>query len=133
VAGQQGDWTAIWYLGQRAWFYNPASAPAAVPVHGLVAVPRHGRTTVPVYGLPFPEESAYPKSVPVQAISALPYEFGAGQSYAVGGGNRSQYYYAKTVNLSEHVMVRGKLRYYQIQIGHRIGYVKTSDVALRSR
>ncbi|NUT40875.1 MAG: N-acetylmuramoyl-L-alanine amidase, partial [Thermoactinospora sp.] len=29
VAGRQGDWTAIWYLGQKAWFLNPSSAPTA--------------------------------------------------------------------------------------------------------
>ncbi|MFB9840293.1 N-acetylmuramoyl-L-alanine amidase, partial [Actinoallomurus acaciae] len=133
VAGRQGDWTAIWYLGQRAWFHDPASAPVSVPVHGLVAVPRQGVTSVPVYGWPFPEASAYPKNVPVQEISALPYQFTGGQGYAVGGGNRSQYYYAKTFNLSEHVMVRGKTAYYQIQIGHRVGYVRTSDVSLRAR
>jgi hypothetical protein len=30
-------------------------------------------------------------------------------------------------------MVRGKTAYYQIQIGHRVGYVRTSDVSLRTR
>ncbi|MEV6924354.1 hypothetical protein AB0M46_07585 [Dactylosporangium sp. NPDC051485] len=24
VAGRQGDWTAIWYLGQKGWFYYHA-------------------------------------------------------------------------------------------------------------
>ncbi|MEU8324626.1 hypothetical protein AB0C33_40235 [Nonomuraea sp. NPDC048881] len=31
VAERQGEWTAIWYLGQKAWFRNPASGPVAVP------------------------------------------------------------------------------------------------------
>ncbi|TDD63832.1 N-acetylmuramoyl-L-alanine amidase [Actinomadura darangshiensis] len=132
AAGRQGDWTAIWYLGQRAWFHDPASAPASVPVKGIVAVPRPGVGSVPVYGWPLPEASAYPKNVPVQQISALPYQFTGGQGYAVSGGSRGQYYYAKTFNLSEHVMVQGKTAYYQIQIGHRMGYVKTSDVSLRA-
>ena len=30
-------------------------------------------------------------------------------------------------------MVRGRTAYYQIQIGHRVGYVRTSDVSLRTR
>ena len=23
VAGRRGDWTAIWFAGRKAWFYNP--------------------------------------------------------------------------------------------------------------
>ena len=31
VAERRGDWTAIWYLGQKAWFHNPPSRPTAIP------------------------------------------------------------------------------------------------------
>ncbi len=34
VADRWGDWTAIWYLGQKAWFQNPSKHPAAVPAKG---------------------------------------------------------------------------------------------------
>ena len=60
LAGRQGDWTAIWYLGQRAWFHNPASAPTASWTVGVVATPKPGRTTIPVYGRAYPEQAAYP-------------------------------------------------------------------------
>ena len=34
VADRSGDWTAIWYLGQKAWFQQPARAPTAVNASG---------------------------------------------------------------------------------------------------
>src|SRR5205085_1227057 len=46
VAGRSGDWTAVWYLGQKGWFYNPDSAPAAMPASGLVATPKAGLTSI---------------------------------------------------------------------------------------
>ncbi|MFD0664714.1 hypothetical protein [Thermocatellispora tengchongensis] len=39
VAGRSGDWTAIWYLGRRAWFHDPAWAPASAPAEGVLATP----------------------------------------------------------------------------------------------
>ncbi|MFR9758265.1 N-acetylmuramoyl-L-alanine amidase, partial [Streptomyces sp. TR06-5] len=66
VAGRQGEWTAIWYLGQKAWFHNPADRPTAVPARGPVVTPKEGRDSVPVYGRAYPEASAYPEGVPVQ-------------------------------------------------------------------
>ncbi len=68
VADRQGDWTAIWYLGQKAWFHNPPTAPTAKWAVGLVATPKPGRATVPVYGRAYPEAAAYPAGVPYQAI-----------------------------------------------------------------
>ncbi|MEK8108786.1 peptidoglycan recognition family protein [Micromonospora sp. M12] len=66
LAGRQGDWTAIWYLGQQAWFHNPASAPTASWTVGVVATPKPGRTTIPVYGRAYPEQAAYPDGCPTR-------------------------------------------------------------------
>lgn len=85
VADIRGDWTAIWYLGQKGWFRNPADAPAAYPADGFVATPKEGKATVPVYGSAYPEAGAYPKDIPVQELKTLPYQLGAGQKYSVGG------------------------------------------------
>lgn len=64
VADRDGDWTAIWYLGQKAWFENPAAAPTAVRATGLVVTPKDGLASVPVYGRAYPEASAYPAGCP---------------------------------------------------------------------
>jgi hypothetical protein len=132
VAGQWGDWTAIWYLGQKAWFRNPANQPAAVPAAGLVVTPKDGRDSVPLYGRAFPEASAYPAGVPAQALSPLPYTLPKGQKYVAGDKVPGEYYYAVTFSTGSHRMVVGNDQYYEIQYGHRVAFVRAADVKLVS-
>ncbi|MGK5497537.1 N-acetylmuramoyl-L-alanine amidase [Streptomyces sp. URMC 125] len=131
VAERRGAWTAIWYLGQKAWFHNPADGPTAVGSRGWVVTPREGVAPVPVYGRAYPEASAYPEGVPAQAISPLPYAVGAGQAYALGLRTKGEYYHAKTFDPAHHVVVRGEEEYYQIQLGHRVAFVRAADVTVR--
>jgi hypothetical protein len=128
VAGRQGDWTAIWYLGQKAWFHNPAAAPTAVPSMGLVVTPKPGKATVPVYGRAYPEQEAYPAGIPYQAVTPLQYTFSAGERYTLAGPAATEYYRAVTFNLEDHKVVRGKTKYLEIQFGHRVMFVKADDV-----
>ncbi|MFJ8294784.1 N-acetylmuramoyl-L-alanine amidase [Streptomyces sp. NPDC094447] len=128
VAERRGDWTAVWYLGQKAWFRNPVKEPTAVNARGLVLTPREGLASVPVYGRAYPEASAYPAGVPVQAVSPLPYALLAGQRYVVGDRTPGEYYFAPVFDSSEHTVVRGQEEYYQIQFGHRVAFVKAADV-----
>ncbi|MEN8651389.1 N-acetylmuramoyl-L-alanine amidase [Streptomyces sp. 21So2-11] len=130
VAGRQGDWTAIWYLGQKAWFHNPRKQPTAVNTKGLLLTPKNGVADVPVYGRAYPEAAAYPVSVPVQPVTPLPYKLLAGQKYVAGERARGEYYFAPTFATAGHRVVRGKEAYYAIQFGHRVAYVKASDVHL---
>ncbi|MFD7921964.1 N-acetylmuramoyl-L-alanine amidase [Streptomyces sp. NPDC059740] len=132
VAERRGDWTAVWYLGQKAWFHNPRSAPTAVPTAGRLLSPRPGLSQVPVYGRAYPEASAYPQGVPVQAVSPLPYRILPGQSYVVGGRVSADYLYAPTFDVSQHTVVHGKDTYYEVQLGHRVAYVRAADVVLHS-
>ncbi|WP_055556515.1 N-acetylmuramoyl-L-alanine amidase [Streptomyces sp. NBRC 110028] len=131
VAGRQGDWTAIWYLGGRAWFHNPRRRPTAVHGKGLVVTPKAGLTEVPVYGRAYPEKEAYPEGVPVQAVSPLPYKLLAGQRYALGLKTQGEYLWATTFDESGHIVVRGQDIYYQIQFGHRVAFVRAADVRVR--
>ncbi|MFF0477053.1 N-acetylmuramoyl-L-alanine amidase [Streptomyces sp. NPDC004284] len=128
VAERRGDWTAVWYLGQKAWFENPVEEPTAVNARGPVLTPREGLAQVPVYGRAYPEASAYPAGVPVQSVSPLPYRLLAGQRYVVGGSTPGEYYFAPVFDPSGHTVVRGQEEYYQIQFGHRIAFVKAADV-----
>lgn len=41
------------------------------------------------------------------------------------------YFYAPTFDLSQHAIVRGEDVYYEIQLGHRVGYVRAADVDVR--
>ncbi|MFE2593360.1 N-acetylmuramoyl-L-alanine amidase [Streptomyces anthocyanicus] len=130
VADRWGDWTAIWYLGQKAWFHNPGKSPAAVPASGRVITPRKGLANVPVYGRAYPEKAAYPAGVPAQAVSPLPYTLPAGQKYVVGEKVPGEYYYAVTFDEASHRVVTGKDQYYEIQYGHRVAYVRAADVTV---
>ncbi|MFI6479791.1 N-acetylmuramoyl-L-alanine amidase [Nonomuraea sp. NPDC050663] len=129
VAERQGDWIAIWYLGQKGWF----EAKHAIPSMGLQVSPKPGLATVPVYGRAYPEQEAYPAdgSIPYQPITPLSqYTFSAGEKYAFGGIQFGEYYRAVTIDPAPHKVVRGKLKYYQLQFGHRVMYVKADDVVL---
>ncbi|NRQ31722.1 N-acetylmuramoyl-L-alanine amidase [Nonomuraea sp. NN258] len=125
VAGRQGDWTAIWYLGQKAWFHNPDSRPTAVSAKGPLVTPLKPGTKV--YGRAYPEKGAY-QGVTFQRHVPLKYTIGPGQSYTLGGTYTGAYYAAGSLNPAKHVMVRGGLRYHQIQLGHRVMFVKANDV-----
>ncbi|MFJ8199363.1 N-acetylmuramoyl-L-alanine amidase [Streptomyces sp. NPDC096152] len=128
VADRQGDWTAIWYLGQKAWFQNPGKQPTAVDAAGVVVTPRAGADSVPVYGRAYPEAAAYPAGVPAQSVSPLPYKLLAGQKYVVGDEVPGEYYYSVTFTTDSHRVVVGKDLYYEIQFGHRVAFVRAADV-----
>ncbi|MDQ1042963.1 N-acetylmuramoyl-L-alanine amidase [Streptomyces sp. V4I2] len=128
VAERDGDWTAIWYLGQKAWFKNPKKNPTAVNATGPVVTPKDGPASIPVYGRAYPEASAYPAGVPAQTVSPLPYKLPAGQRYVVGDKVPGQYYYAVTFDETYHQVVVGKDLYYEIQFGHRVAFVRAADV-----
>ncbi|MFF0793378.1 N-acetylmuramoyl-L-alanine amidase [Streptomyces spiralis] len=132
VADRKGDWTAIWYLGQKAWFRNPAAQPTAVNAAGLVVTPKAGLDSVPVYGRAYPEKEAYPAGVPAQSVSPLPYKLLAGQKYVVGDVVPGEYLYAVTFTTDSHRVVTGKDLYYEIQFGHRVEFVRAADVRLES-
>jgi len=125
VADRHGDWTAIWYLGQKGWFHSRD----AIPGRAATASAKPGRAAVPVYGRAYPEASAYPAGIPAQAVTPLQYSLPAGQRYAVGLTTPSEYYWATTFDPATHTVVRGE-RYVQIQFGHRVAYVRAADVVI---
>ncbi|MFI6104833.1 N-acetylmuramoyl-L-alanine amidase [Streptomyces sp. NPDC051310] len=128
VAERRAEWTAIWYLGRKAWFHDPRSRPAAVGARARLITPRPGLAEIPVYGRAYPEPSAYPAGVPVQAVSPLAYTIPAGQRYVAGGRVPGEYFFAPAFDTAGHRVVRGREEYYEIQFGHRVAFVKVSDV-----
>jgi N-acetyl-anhydromuramyl-L-alanine amidase AmpD len=130
-ADEQGDWTAIYYGGQKVWFYNPHGE-NAVPSSGLLIKPRDGLDSIPVYGTAYPNKEAYEKAgVPAAAHYTLQYTIPAGQVYVATGPFQSDYYYAKEFNKpSTYHVIQGDDEYYQISFNHRIAFVKKSDVEL---
>jgi N-acetyl-anhydromuramyl-L-alanine amidase AmpD len=134
VADRSGDWTAIWWLGQKGWFKNSRSEPTAIPVKGSVVVPKAGKASVPTYGRAYPEAAAYAPypGVPVQAVVPLQYSILAGQRYALQDASIVTDYYRATTFAgtppTDHVDIRGNDAYYQVSLGHRTAYVRAADV-----
>ncbi|MGE5137114.1 MAG: N-acetylmuramoyl-L-alanine amidase [Gemmatimonadota bacterium] len=135
-AGQSGKWTAVWYSGRRAWFYNPGgSQQKALYTSGKVITPKSGRTSIPVYGAAYPEASAYPSAVPVTQVVKLAYTIRAGQRYPLAGAVPTDYYYAATIDSSlpdDHTIIIGTTPYYQISFNHRTFFVRASDVTVQT-
>jgi hypothetical protein len=136
LAGHNGDWTAIWFAGGKAWFYNPPGAlQAGLYTSGQVITPRPGLASIPVYGAAYPEPAAYPPAVPVLKVVKLSYTIPAGQEYPVMGTVPTDYYYAATINSSlpdDHTLIAGKTGYLQISFNHRAFFVKASDVIIQN-
>ncbi|TCP29966.1 N-acetylmuramoyl-L-alanine amidase [Scopulibacillus darangshiensis] len=128
-ADSKGKWTAIYFAGQKAWFYNPHGK-NAVPSKGLIIQPKDGKDSIPVYGSAYPEAAAYEGTgVPAVNVTPLQYTIPAGQRYAATGPIQPDYYYAKIYNAPEtNKVVEGNEEYYQISFNHRAAFVKKSDV-----
>ncbi|GAA4914513.1 N-acetylmuramoyl-L-alanine amidase [Stackebrandtia albiflava] len=131
VAEVRWNWTAVWYLGQKGWIYNPWWEPTLIPAAGQWIEPK--RDDTPVYGVAYPEPEAYEGTgVPVQTVEALPYTLDKGEAYSVGMTVQSQYYWAKTFD-GPNIVVNGDRVYYQVQLGNRVMYVDAADVKLKGR
>ena len=144
--GSTSDWTAIWYGGQTAYFYNPGGAYAyANSTADQSLVIPVGSKAVQVYGRAYPEASAYPASQASFGASAaqgidymdLPYTIPVGQAYVTSGEVTGDYYQFNDVytasdttcaSAADQCEIIGKTQYYQISYDHRMGFVKASDV-----
>ncbi|MFC0431483.1 N-acetylmuramoyl-L-alanine amidase [Kutzneria buriramensis] len=134
VAGQQGDWTAIWYDGQKAWFSNPHGVNTLPACAATVHAPA-GVSTVNLYGRAFPQASEYPASIPFdQGWAPTPltgWTLPAGQSYTVLGTEQASNYFARfdpAGVAGNHTLVTGADQYLLIDFNHRYVMVKASDV-----
>ncbi|MET3697142.1 N-acetylmuramoyl-L-alanine amidase [Bacillus oleivorans] len=132
-ADQVGDWTAIHYGGQKAWFYNPNNQ-FAVPGSGMLITPKAGHDSIPVYGAAYPEDAAYEGTGIAdwaKGNAEVLYQIPAGQFYVSTGPIQSDYYHAKYFNDPDtNQVLKGQDEYYQIFFNHRVGFVKKSDVEI---
>jgi hypothetical protein len=128
VAGRSGDWTAIWYLGRKAWFKNPKKHPTAVGATGRMVTPKDGLSEIPVYGRALPEDDAYPEGMTKEPESPLPYSLLAGQRYVTQSREVGSYIDRSSYTDTPSLVVKGQEEYYEIQFGYRLAYVRASDV-----
>jgi hypothetical protein len=129
VAEVQGDWVAVWYQGTKGWIQNHEDSPVLAPAQAQVVVPKHDDVTV--WRDTFPEAAAYEGTGATYRPNAVVTTIDADQSYVMSEELRSQALWAKTYNTPTFV-VNGETVFYQIQIGHRIGYVNAADVTIET-
>jgi hypothetical protein len=139
VAAQQGDWTAIWYGGKKAWFLNPHGSytvPVEHPSDVKVVTARDGAGSVPVYGRAYPEASAYPGTVTPQPVTPFTkYSIPAGQRYVAIAQETADYYRSTTYDGSapgDRTVISGTTTYYPIRYNHRLAYLSSADVQVVS-
>ncbi|GGB15295.1 amidase [Flexivirga endophytica] len=134
VADVDGDWTAIWYLGNKVWFLNPAGSPTARLLKSGVKAKPKGGEAIQVYGRAYPESSAYPDPDWDAGVSPYTYVWGADQEYVVADTDvPTDYYKAWFYDINtpnDHIDIVGKTKYYLVYFGHRVMYVQADDVEL---
>ncbi|HEU5015737.1 MAG TPA: peptidoglycan recognition family protein [Roseiflexaceae bacterium] len=132
---QQGDWDAIYFSGQKAWFYNPGHNANTIAGSGILVTPKAGQESIPVCGRAYPEETAYPEGIEPQSITPI-YDMPAGQIYVATDLIHGDYFwapvYAPTLAQAQRATVKGQTMYYRIYFNHRFGFVKASDVDVLS-
>ncbi|MFJ3764687.1 N-acetylmuramoyl-L-alanine amidase [Streptomyces sp. NPDC090082] len=128
VADTRADWTAIWYAGQKAWFYNPGGQ-YTVPVPDATTVKlRAGLASAKVFGRSFPETAAYtaagltPPGDENDSLSK--FTFAPGQAYVKAGPavKGDDWFGSAQKN------VVGSTLYVPIRFHHKIVWVQQSDV-----
>lgn len=124
-AGQKGDWTAIYYDGKKAWFYNPGDK-NVTNASGTVITAKN--STADVFGGAYPPAAELNnhgfKSAALKPFAKLK----QGQKYVVGGIYTADYYNSTLNDETEEQYFTGKEHYVQIQFNHRIAFVKQSEV-----
>ncbi|MFD3663792.1 N-acetylmuramoyl-L-alanine amidase [Streptomyces sp. NPDC058659] len=126
VAEAQYNWTAIWYAGKKAWFYNPGGQYTA-PVKTATTV-KAASGSAKIYGRSFPETAAYTaagltkpgdENDPLTKFS-LP----AGQAYVKAGPavKGDDWFGSAQKN------VIGNTMFVPIRYHHKIVWVKQSEI-----
>jgi len=130
LADKSGDWTAIWFGGQKAWFYNPHGK-NTVAGKGTLITPKASTVSIAVYGAAYPEASAYPTDVTPNVLVPLQYTISGGQSYVAVDKIKGDYYDAPIFTNDPYAtskLVKGNEEFYRIFFNHRFAFVRVSDV-----
>ncbi len=133
-AEQKGDWEAIYFGGQKAWFQNPGRG-LTRKASATMIMPKSGLPSAPVYGVAYPMDAAFmPPTKPVSMEKI--YDVPAGQRYALAARTTGDYYWAKeyvaSYDPSKQIVVKDGTEYYQIHFNHRVAWVRAADFELVS-
>ncbi|MFH9721669.1 N-acetylmuramoyl-L-alanine amidase [Streptomyces sp. NPDC017254] len=128
VAEARTDWTAIWFAGEKAWFYNPGGQ-YTVPVNGATTVKlKSGTASTKVFGRSFPDTAAYTAAgleAPGDENDPLSkFTFASGQAYVKAGPAVAGDDWFGSAQKN----VTGSTLFVPIRFHHKITWVKQSDI-----
>lgn len=126
VADRSGEWTAIWFAGQKGWIYNPGGHNTTVARDVKVVSPAPGTSTVALYGSGYPQASEYPANLkPSTQVPLSKYQFPTGQAYvATTAADPADDFFHSPPD----TVAKGTESYFTIQYGHRIALVNSANV-----
>ncbi|MFD4317628.1 N-acetylmuramoyl-L-alanine amidase [Streptomyces sp. NPDC058548] len=139
VAGTSGDWTAIWYGSQRAWFFNPGGQYTSLVNTAKTVLKPIGTTPIKVYGRAYPNREAYAGTgVPIQddsvngtlnedPLKKYTIPVGQDQAYIAAGAEVFGDYYSSAYD-KDGIRVQGTTKFIPIHYNHRIAWVQSKDV-----
>ncbi|MFJ4922319.1 N-acetylmuramoyl-L-alanine amidase [Streptomyces sp. NPDC088725] len=124
VAGSSGDWTAIWFSGQKVWFLNPGGK-NTTPATGVQVIKPAGTSAAPVFGQGYPQPSEYPSGLNPSRQAPLDiYSLPAGQAYV----STQPPVHTDDFFVTGDTVVKGAGSVYTIQYNYRVALVNASDV-----
>ncbi|WP_457536383.1 N-acetylmuramoyl-L-alanine amidase [Streptomyces filamentosus] len=127
VAEARTNWTAIWYAGQKAWFYNPGGQ-YTVPVNATTVKAGSGLASAKIYGRSYPETAAYTAAglaAPGDENASLTkFSLPTGQAYVKAGPavKGDEWFGGAQKN------VIGTTMFVPIRYHHKIVWVKQAEV-----
>ncbi|MFF3610052.1 N-acetylmuramoyl-L-alanine amidase [Streptomyces sp. NPDC002463] len=128
VADVRGDWTAIWFGGQKGWIHNPAGVNTRLAPDARIVRPASGVKSVSLYTTAYPRADEYPQGVPASEQTRFNmYTFPQGQAYvAARTPVEADDFFPATPTRPE-VVVTGDQKYDVIQYNRRLATVNTAE------
>ncbi|MFE6818654.1 N-acetylmuramoyl-L-alanine amidase [Streptomyces sp. NPDC057677] len=128
VADVRGDWTAIWFGGQKGWIHNPAGVNTRPAPDSRIVRPASGTTSVGVYTTAYPRAGEYPQGLPPSAQTRFTmYKFPQGQAYVAARASVGADDFFPATPSRPEVTVTGDQTYDVIQYNRRLATVNTAE------
>ncbi|MFB7447577.1 N-acetylmuramoyl-L-alanine amidase [Streptomyces sp. NPDC056194] len=128
VADVRGDWTAIWFGGQKGWIHNPAGVNTRLAPDARIVRPSSGVKSVSLYTTAYPRADEYPQGVPASEQTRFnTYTFPQGQAYVAARTPVDADDFFPATPTRPEVVVTGDQKYDVIQYNRRLATVNTAE------
>ncbi|WP_329274469.1 N-acetylmuramoyl-L-alanine amidase [Streptomyces sp. NBC_00691] len=128
VAELRGDWTAIWFGGQKGWIHNPAGVNTRPAPNARIVRPSGGTKSVSVYTTAYPRADEYPQGLPESAQTRfVMHPFPQGQAYVAARTSVGADDFFPATPTRPEVVVTGDQTYEVIQYNRRLATVNTAE------